>query len=99
MLFKNLWTAVLLIWALILCSVTQAETQNVMEESNAVIVNINTATVEQLVTLPGIGLLKARAIVADREEVGEFNDFEALTRVKGIGKGIVDKLKERVVFQ
>ncbi|KZN66995.1 ComEA family DNA-binding protein [Pseudoalteromonas luteoviolacea] len=99
MLFKNLWTAGLLICAFILCSVTHAETQSIMEESNVVLVNINTATIEQLVTLPGIGLLKARAIVADREEQGEFHDFESLTRVKGIGKGIVDKLKERVVFQ
>ncbi|MBQ4812335.1 hypothetical protein A7985_18680 [Pseudoalteromonas luteoviolacea] len=99
MLFKNLWSAALFIGALTLCHVVQAQTQSTVPEVNQVMVNINTATVEQLITLPGIGRSKALAIVADREEVGEFSDLEALTRVKGIGKGIVDKLKERVVFQ
>lgn len=49
-------------------------------------VNINTAGVEALRDLPGIGEKRAADIVADREENGPFRFPEELTRVKGIGE-------------
>lgn len=48
-------------------------------------VNINTATAEQLDSLPGIGASTAAKIVADREANGPFSTTEDLKRVSGIG--------------
>ena len=47
--------------------------------------NINTATVEQLDSLPGVGESTAQKIIADREENGPFGSPEDLKRVSGIG--------------
>lgn len=48
-------------------------------------VNINTASVEQLDTLPGVGESTAQKIIADREANGPFSSPEDLKRVSGIG--------------
>lgn len=48
-------------------------------------VNINTATAEQLDTLPGVGESTAQKIIADRETNGPFSSPEDLKRVSGIG--------------
>jgi competence protein ComEA len=48
-------------------------------------ININTATVEQLAQLKGIGEAKAQAIVAYRQANGKFSSPEDITKVKGIG--------------
>ena len=65
----------------------------------AELVDINSATKEQLMTLPGIGKSKADAIIAYREKVGRFLDVEQLTEVKGIGKAMFDKLKAQVIVK
>lgn len=57
-------------------------------------VNINTATVEELVVLPGIGETRAQAIVAYREEHGPFACVEDLVNVNGIGEGILANIKD-----
>lgn len=60
-------------------------------------VNINTASAEELQhALKGIGEKKAQAIVAYREQHGHFISIEQLTEVKGIGKAIVEKNKDRI---
>ena len=48
-------------------------------------VNINSATAEQLDTLPGVGESTAEKIIADREANGPFSSIEDLKRVSGIG--------------
>lgn len=55
-------------------------------------VNINTANVEQLQSLPNIGAVKAEAIVKERKANGPFESVEDLTRVKGIGDKTVEKI-------
>lgn len=55
-------------------------------------VNINTASVEQLQTLPGIGLTKAQSIVDDRQANGPFRIPEDLIRVSGIGEGTLNEI-------
>lgn len=57
-------------------------------------VNINSATAEELKALPGIGPSKAAAIVAYREQNGSFKSVDDLKNVKGIGEGILAKLRE-----
>jgi competence protein ComEA len=56
-------------------------------------VNINTATVKELEALPGVGTVKAEAIVKHREEKGKFKTIEELTGVKGIGPKLLKKLE------
>lgn len=57
------------------------------------VVNVNTATVEELQLLPGIGETRARAIVATREERGSFKSVEELVAVKGIGQASLMRLR------
>jgi competence protein ComEA len=63
-------------------------------------ININTATAEQLAdSLNGIGLKKAQAIVAYREQVGGFKVLDELTAVKGVGPAILEKNRSMIVLQ
>ncbi len=57
------------------------------------IVNINTATKEQLMTLDGIGEVKAAAILEYRRENGNFYSVDELTNVKGIGEKTLEKIR------
>lgn len=59
-------------------------------------VNVNTATVEELERLPGIGPVLARRIVQDRTARGPFRRVEDLERVRGIGPGLVRRLRPLV---
>lgn len=60
------------------------------------IVNINTAGVNELCKLPGIGEVKANAIIEYRENYGCFSSADDLTNVKGIGIKTVSKLRDKV---
>jgi len=62
-------------------------------------VNINTATVGELVTLNGIGKVKAEAIVAYRTQHGKFQTVDDLAKVKGIGSKIIEKIKPEVTVE
>src|SRR5689334_20215906 len=59
-------------------------------------VDLNTATVEQLDTLPGVGPVTAAAIVAWRDAHGRFTSVEQLGDVDGIGPARLEKLRELV---
>lgn len=59
-------------------------------------VNINTAGVEELQALPGIGQSKAEAIVKHREENGNFKSTEDLMQVKGIGAKVYEKISTQL---
>ena len=60
------------------------------------LVDLNTATVEQLDTLPGIGPVTAAAIVAWRDANGRFTNVDQLGDVDGIGPARLEKLRELV---
>ena len=61
-------------------------------------VNINTATVDELKNLPGVGPAKAAAIVEYRSRNGNFKSVEELKQVKGIGDGIFNRLKDEATI-
>lgn len=61
-------------------------------------ININEASLEVLVELPGIGPSKAQSILDDREANGPFTSLEDLKRVSGIGDAIVERLEGEVSF-
>ena len=62
-------------------------------------VNINTATVEELKTLKGVGDKKAEAIIEYRKKNGSFKTKEDLMKVRGIGKKLFESFQERIVTQ
>lgn len=61
-------------------------------------ISLNDATLEELMTLPGIGETKALAIIAYREEVGAFQSIEEIKEVSGIGDSIFDQIKENITI-
>ncbi|NUE66640.1 ComEA family DNA-binding protein [Snodgrassella sp. ESL0253] len=59
-------------------------------------VNINTASMQQLQSLPYIGAVKAQAIIDYRNTHGSFHSTEEIMRVKGIGKATYEKLQNDI---
>ena len=78
---------------------TQAPTSQKKEVGKEGKVNINTATVEELKTLKGIGEKKAEAIIEYRKKNGSFKNKEELMKVRGIGKKLYESFQERVIVQ
>lgn len=65
------------------------------EEKTAKI-NLNTAGIEELTSLPGIGPAYARRIVEYREKNGPFKRVEDLLNVQGIGEKTLEKIQDRL---
>jgi len=61
-------------------------------------VNLNTATVDDLTTLPGIGPSYAKRIVDFREKNGPFKRVEDLLNVQGIGEKTLEKIRDRITL-
>lgn len=66
------------------------------QQDNAGLLNINTATKEELMTLTGIGESKAMAIISYREENGDFGKIEDIMNITGIKTGVFDKIKDQI---
>lgn len=71
-------------------SVNQQSTQQVQVAATKV--NINLANFDQLVSLPGIGKVKAQAIINYRKDVGVFKSVEDIQNIKGIGVKLFGRL-------
>ncbi|MDH3284372.1 MAG: helix-hairpin-helix domain-containing protein [Acidobacteriota bacterium] len=65
-------------------------------EAARAVVDINSAGVGELETLPGIGPALAKRIVQFRDEHGAFKSVEELLVVKGIGPRLLEKLRSRI---
>ena len=60
--------------------------------------NLNSATLEELIALPGIGESKARAILLRREK-GPFHSVQDLHSIKGFGPKLIANLKDQLDAQ
>ncbi|MCX8057808.1 MAG: helix-hairpin-helix domain-containing protein [Spirochaetes bacterium] len=61
-------------------------------------IDINKATYEELIQIPGIGPTLAKRIIEWREQNGNFNSIEDLIKVKGIGEKIFEKIKSYFII-
>ena len=84
---KGRWVFILLIAFFTLSSYVLTDTNKI---------NINTATVEELVSLPGIGNKIANRIIEYREQNDNFKTIEEIMNVKGIGKKKFKKIKQLI---
>ena len=73
-----------------------AQTSGGNAQAQGGLVNINTATLEQLDTLPGVGEATANKIITYREENGGFKSIEDLKNVKGIGDKKFEDMKSSI---
>jgi competence protein ComEA len=63
------------------------------------LINLNTATLEQLDSLPGVGPAIAQRIIDYRESVGGFKTVEEITQVSGIGDATLAKIRDLITVQ
>lgn len=86
----------------IACNCETIEVNNCIDKNNTSDnsgnnkININTATLDELLTLKGIGQSKAEAIIKYREENGNFNSIEDIQKVSGLGGTIYSKIKDYI---
>ena len=75
--------------------------ENGMDEadSSSGKVNLNTASKEQLMTIPGIGESKADSIISYREKNGAFSKVEEVMNISGIKDGLFEKMKEYITVE
>lgn len=71
------------------------KSSNDTKEQNSII-NINTATLDELTTLDGIGESKAKSIIEYRTKNGPFKNIQDIMNVSGIGESAYNKIKERI---
>lgn len=73
--------------------------QNPSDAPASAKINLNTATLEELDRLPGIGPVLAQRILDYRSEHGSFETIEQVKEVKGIGDALFDQIKETITVQ
>jgi competence protein ComEA len=75
---------------------TREEEQNQSISTSQGKINLNTATLDQLESLPGVGEEKAKAIIDFREIHGKFSSIEDLLAVSGFGPSIFNSIKDKI---
>ena len=67
------------------------------EQSTTSKISINNSSVEELMTLPGIGKMKAENIINYRTNNGPFKSIEEITKVEGIGESLYAQIKDLII--
>ena len=75
---------------------TAIKKSNTEKSSNNGLVSINDASLEDLMTLDGIGNAKAMAIIEYRNTNGSFKTIEEIKNVSGIGDALFEKIKNKI---
>ncbi len=75
---------------------TVGEVQQGASGQEDLLVDLNQADLQQLMTLPGIGEVKAQAIIEYREQQGNFKAIEDIQQVRGIGNAIFLQIKNKI---
>ena len=87
-------TALLALFALLTCLIAAGSALAAdAKPSLSGVVNVNTASSEELQLLPGVGESRAGAIISLRKERGGFKAIDELGDVRGIGDSMLDKLR------
>lgn len=71
---------------------------NESDNNTSKLININTAGVSELTSIPGIGEAKANSIISYRKEKGLFKSIEDIKEVSGIGTSLYEKIKEYITI-
>ena len=71
---------------------------NESDNNTSKLININTAGVSELISIPGIGEAKANSIISYRKEKGLFKSIEDIKEVSGIGTSLYEKIKEYITI-
>jgi competence protein ComEA len=93
---KSLFVLALVSGILVSLSLPVYPQQNKSPQNSVKKININTATAQELATLPRIGPKKAAAIIEYRNKNGKFQRIEDIMKVKGIGEKTFLKLKDLI---
>lgn len=81
------------------CETNVIEINNCIENSsNSDLININTATLDELLNLSGIGESKAENIIKYREENGNFKSIDEIKNISGIGDALFEKIKDKITI-
>lgn len=78
-------------------SIIESSNENI-KSNESKLININTAGMNELTTLSGIGKSKAEAIIAYRQNNGLFKSIEDIMKVSGIGKSTYEKFKANITI-
>lgn len=79
-----------------ICETNVIEVNNCIDDKKDNLVNINTATMEELMSLTGIGESKAKNIIKYREENGLFKSVEEIKNISGIGDTLFNQIKDNI---
>ena len=90
--------ATVLVLAMAVLAAAPATASGAASSAPAAMVNINSAGVDELVTLPGIGKAYAERIVEYRQKNGPFKKVEDILNVRGIGEKTFDRIKDRLTL-
>lgn len=93
-------------WMLLLLSISNISSTPVHAEAiensskvTATVINVNTASAQEIATIPGLGEKKSFAIVKFREKHGPFARLEDLKKVDGIGDKLFEKVKPYITVK
>ena len=79
-----------------ICDCPYIENDACINNEENKLVNINTCTIEELLTVNGIGKTKAQSIIDYRSKNGKFNSIEDIKNVDGIGVSLFEKIKDYI---
>ncbi|MEK6584107.1 MAG: helix-hairpin-helix domain-containing protein [Nitrospirota bacterium] len=79
--------------------IVKAEATETVSRSEISVVNINSASADEMASVPGLGEKKSQAIVKFREKHGPFARVEDLKKVDGIGDKLFEKIRQYVTVK